>query len=70
MHGIRVELGPHQLELVLRSIEIVRRTLADFEYETDRNLDTTEELARIAEILARAKDRYDQTAREVQLALY
>lgn len=70
MQGVTVELGPRQVDLVLKSIEIVRRTLTDLEDEADCNIDTTEELSRIADILARAKERYDRTAREVQLALY
>jgi hypothetical protein len=70
MQGVSVELGPRQVDLVLKSIEIVRRTLTDLEGEADCNIETTEELSRIEEILGRAKERYYRTAREVQLALY
>ncbi|MGH9654622.1 MAG: hypothetical protein ACRD6B_14295 [Bryobacteraceae bacterium] len=70
MQGVTVELGPRQVDLVLKSIEIVRRTLMDLEDEADRNIETTEELLRIAEILGRAKEKYDRTARDVQLVLY
>ncbi|MGH9653604.1 MAG: hypothetical protein ACRD6B_09085 [Bryobacteraceae bacterium] len=70
MQGVSVELGPRQVDLVLKSIEIVRRTLTDMESEADCNIETTEELSRIAEILLRAQEKYNRTAREVQLALY
>jgi hypothetical protein len=70
MQGIRIELGPGQVDLVLKSIEIVKRTLTEFEDDTDRNIDTTEELSRVADILARARKRYDETAPDVQLVLY
>jgi hypothetical protein len=70
MHGVTIELGPRQVDLVLKSIEIVKRTLMEFEDEADRNIETTEELSRVADILARARERYDRTARDVQLVLY
>lgn len=70
MQGVRIELGPRQVDLMLKSIEIVKRTLTEFEDEADQNIDTTEELSRVADILARARERYEQTAHDVQLALY
>lgn len=70
MQGVTIELGAGQLDLIIKSIEIVRHTLTKFEDEADRNIETTEELSRIANILARAKEKYDQTARDVQLVLY
>lgn len=70
MQGVTIELGPRQLDLVLKSIEIARRTLADLADEADCNVETTEELSRIAELLARAREMYNRTARDVQLTLY
>lgn len=70
MQGVSVELGPRQVDLLLKSIEIVRRTLTDLADEPDCNIETTEELTRIAELLGRARERYERTAHDVQLTLY
>lgn len=70
MRGVIVELGPRQVDLVLKSIEIVSRTLTELADEADCNIETTEELSRIAELLGRAKETYNRTARDVQLKLY
>jgi hypothetical protein len=71
MQGVRIELGPRQIELVLKSIEIIKRTLTEFqEEEAECSVDTVEELSRIAQILTRAKERYEQTTGDAQLELY
>ncbi|GEM_PF-4873456 len=71
MQGVRIELGPRQIELVLKSIEIIKRTLTEFqEEEAECSVDTVEELSRIAQILTRAKEQYEQTTGDAQLELY
>jgi hypothetical protein len=71
MQGVRIELGPRQIELVLKSIEIIRRALTEFqEEEAECSVDTVEELSRIAQILTRAKEQYEQTTGDAQLELY
>lgn len=70
MQHLTIELGPRQVELALKSIEIVRRTLIELEDDDERNIDTTEELSRIWAILSQAHEQYKQAARDVQLPLY
>lgn len=70
MQGVIVELGPGQVDLVLKSIGIVKQTLTELAEEADCNIETTEELSRIEEILVRAKEAYNRTAHDVQLTLY